>query len=982
MSLSFIQPHIIERLISGSFVPARRNQSGPLRLETLAGVSERRDTLSPLAVTKRCVRYEPYVFYNRRDSILTLVEALNTPQKKILMLGGPHGCGKTSLARGVVELMGAGREQLLWFDVNLHTDVESVIDFLLQYVTFIASALETPGRTSPASAFSIDRKSKAFPNNALGNDPLAKLEHLLNAMADVPLLLVIDNTEHLVDREFRLHAPALKEMLNYLLSFPNVKMLLMGERLPYADLAHSPDVLAEVRLSGLSEDSVCSILSQTLARHPAHQQPLADEALYTRLYRATQGFSWLVRTLLYLARHNPDALIRLDHKLQHNNDPLLLGDSVADTQDPRVVEAIGRFLYERLSLTEQRAAQLLAFPRHPMDRKTLLATTRACRLDVTEESLDSLERGFIRPMLRKTYPPQLVLAQLRQPQTERLAEVVSPWYELYRPMKKVIYDQTDEEERIRLHQQLQGFYQQERETPASQRVYAVSDRALGQEMRYHRHAARNRRVLRMQELKASSAAGSVAPAPEDFGARSYLSQYTSSLESNRRWTLDTYRRLELPHPATPPKGAASTHPALDTTYGDWPESAIQLTDEEKSLLLLDANPLPTETTLPQPDAADGASTAQASISQARNSQAPTSQVPTAQARTAAEGLQQALAGISRSASPLAGDSTADPQENALHQLLAQAVMNHDHNRMRDSLLQLARHRMGRGDFTEAETCLNKILSLELAPTPESRATVHQLLGKLYQETYRHNQAIRQFQQVIREGAQETDIGSDSLTALKAQAYLQWADIETFREQPQAAIAHLKQALALEAQLGDPANQAEIYFKLAQAHDSLRETEFALQYYQKALMLDEALGNSLACASTLANLGSIELEREDYQTAGRHFQRSLEYDRRAQNPEGQFKTLGLLALAFWGLGAWQRVEHTYRQALALAIAENRPTWKATAYLKLGDFYQFIRQQTEAAQQYYQMALESGAQELSESSQALLHKRLDALSDKFS
>ena len=222
--ITFISAAILERIEQGSFVPARQSKPAGASLDK-AG-ADRRNELSPLAVTKRCIRYEPNVFFHRQPMILALARALNEPARKIVLVGGPQGSGKTSLVRGVIELMGSRNEQLLWFDVTRHTDFEEIIQFLIQYITYVC-ALE--GEAQPAGE---DAGSKADEV-----EPLRRLEKLINQVSGMPLLLVLDNVEYIVDEALRFNSYPFKEMLNFLLAFPNIKMVLIGERLPYADMS-------------------------------------------------------------------------------------------------------------------------------------------------------------------------------------------------------------------------------------------------------------------------------------------------------------------------------------------------------------------------------------------------------------------------------------------------------------------------------------------------------------------------------------------------------------------------------------------------------------------------------------------------------------------------------------------------------------------------------------------------------------------------
>ena len=129
--LEFVSHQSIARLQDGHFV-AERQSKPDLTL------SDRRDTLSPLAVTKRSIRYEPRAFENRRPDVLEAALSLNDPMKKIILVGGDQGTGKTSLIRAVLEMMDGNRQQVLWFDVNRHTDFEEVIQFLVEYIQYLS----------------------------------------------------------------------------------------------------------------------------------------------------------------------------------------------------------------------------------------------------------------------------------------------------------------------------------------------------------------------------------------------------------------------------------------------------------------------------------------------------------------------------------------------------------------------------------------------------------------------------------------------------------------------------------------------------------------------------------------------------------------------------------------------------------------------------------------------------------------------------
>src|SRR5207253_2940217 len=108
------------------------------------------------------------------------------------------------------------------------------IQYLIQYIVYLAPNKQVVQQSGSADKFS-------------------QLDQLIRSMADMPLLLVIDNLEYLVDSSLRLNSHPFKEVLNFLLKYPNIKMILIGERLPYADLNASLSIVQEMKLAGLSE---------------------------------------------------------------------------------------------------------------------------------------------------------------------------------------------------------------------------------------------------------------------------------------------------------------------------------------------------------------------------------------------------------------------------------------------------------------------------------------------------------------------------------------------------------------------------------------------------------------------------------------------------------------------------------------------------------------------------------------------------------
>jgi tetratricopeptide (TPR) repeat protein len=925
-ALQFISAGVLQRLAEGSFVPNRRSKPGNMTL------SDRRDTISPLAVTKRCVRYEPRVFENRKSDILRMAEHLNHPDRKIILLSGDQGSGKTSLARGLIELMGGGNEQLLWFDVTRHTDFTDITDFLIQYVTYIGAALS---RTPQLTGTKLGKGGQ--PSDA---QRLEQLETLLSDVEDVPLLIVIDNVEHIVDAEFRIHSPPLKETLNFLLSFPNIKMMLLGERLPYADLSFSTGAMNEIKLAGLRQDDVSALLGRELP-----EDLPADEAnrLLFSLYQATSGSPWLTRVLGFVTHHHPQQLIRLDDLMRAR------GAGLSGPQ--AVAEGISRFLYDRLAPDQQAVMQILAFLRHPVDLGSLAAMTRFCMPHVSLDTLDSLEKSFIKPVLRKTFPPQIVLEHIRDRLHGR--KPFEPWYELYRPVRKVIYTSLPEDERARIHNLLQEFYRKEHEKPFASRQYRVRSQALLTEERHHRNAARKRRIMVSPTADAGTEALSL-PAPLE--TRSYVSRALSHSQP-----LSTAANAGLPIPVGIPQStllAGGAFPVISLPG----EPGLQLTPEEVMLLQGSGTPV-------IPSSLAGAPVGGPRVDLPWGGALPSEPALPATFPQAFEGTPT----LGKFAQAVQWrEHSTDPEEKRIQQHLAAAVLAHDQPKLLASLVDLARHRISVGFYQEAEACLLKAMEYDLTATPERQSEVYCLLGAICKETYRHNLAINHLQKALL-ALRERPAAHEAFGTI----HTHLGEIAAFRHQPTDAIRQFEGALRHYAEAGLTSQEADLHFRLAEVQDATGDKASALAHYEAALRLDKSQGNDSACAATLANLGSLHLEAARPLEALRCFSESLGYDRRVGNREGEFKTLGLIGATYLAMRQPERTETVFRQALAVALEENVALWKATMYLKLGDLARHVRQERDIALQHYRAALDAGGEELSAESKILLHARIEDL-----
>ncbi len=998
-TLHFINPAILERLQTGTFVPERRSKSGSLTL------SERRDTVSPLAVAKRCIRYDPLVFQNRTDLVIQMAEALNDPVHKMLMVTGPQGSGKTSLVRALVEMLGGGPEQLLWFDINVHADFDEITQFLIRYVTYICTARNIPasdpglGGRRPRPSGEGAPSPPTVSTAEARQDVLDTLRTHLESVADLPLLIVIDNLEYIVDPEYQIQSFAFKEILNFLLSFPNIKMLLLGERLPYGDISVDAEVVTEIKVAGLSPQASVPVLQDHLA-----EETVSGEVCQS-LVRLSGGMPWQLRSLNTLARFEI---------------PLAL---VAETAQAPGKTLLACMTEEALAQLDEAARQIvtvLCCLRHPVDVPTLRAVLAVCAPGVATEVLQQPEASLIRMFLKKLYPPQVVLRQIRTQLEHPSAETPAgrgqpnPWFEIgHRQIRKILYHRIPETERQALHTHLQAFYQQEKDTPLEERTYRIKTNALTAEAAFHAGMARKQQA---------------APAMDSsLKTKSYMYQNVNPSNTPRVVTLEDVRKVSIPDPPVGPEvlrpGKATAVPPI-SRGGEGPAPAAPLPQGES------VRPLPpvaggrprSEASPPRPpvyydpvpgDRAEdpylGAEelAEEFSVEEEASFSEASAPVPDwasvlegelvedpAQEEGGGSGAFEDSSKTGPSKTPLDKPPLGyepDEAERSLQRKLAAAVANRNKPEMLVHLIELARYRAGRGLFQNAEECLDKAKALQADATSRMLADIDSLLGHIYKETFRHGKALAH----LLKGIERTEalLNPDAtaiplretpatyqtqLTAQLAQAYQDLGEIGAHRSQWADAARHFHKAWKYYSQLPEPQRQSETCFRLAEALDHLHHTERALQYYEKALALETRPGNPASvnhgtCAAILANMGAIYLEAGRLEQAVTCLEASLGHDRQIENREGEFNTLELMATGYRKLGNWHRAEESYLQALRLAQLQGDPYWLTSAHMSLGNLFR-LKQQWPQALEHYQAALHVAPAEVSEKSKAFLSQKI--------
>lgn len=449
----YISKEVIERLRSGQFKPVRSSRSD-------YKLNDRRDKVSPLALTKRAVRYEPYVFLNRSEQILDAVESLNNDRIRSLCITGYSGVGKTAFARAVVEMMGGTPAQLLWFDASDLSDEDAVIRFMIEYLIYLCQAQQA----EPILADSLS--------------PIEHLKQLLTLTQHLPILLLVDNIDVFLNHEGKITSDALSEMFSFVLGFSNIKLMLIGNKLP--DLNLKLDQVETFEIEPLNNEAVWQWWQR-------QQKQFVELSAYdlTRL----DGLKGLPELAWAWVRVLKNPLVQPEYKqflIEQAQDSDQLELSLLEVVQASLPKGANDLL------------NLLSLVRHSLSPNTMKQLAKLCFGENIFETLSDDESILVRVLMKKAFPPQSVLmavrSKLNSPQTQDVNlednTLFEPSYELIPSVINKLQKAMDENVRLGFHRRLIGFYTEEKNKPLNERFQNTRTRYLVGEIHYHEQTAK------------------------------------------------------------------------------------------------------------------------------------------------------------------------------------------------------------------------------------------------------------------------------------------------------------------------------------------------------------------------------------------------------------------------------------------------------------------------------------------------------------
>ncbi len=917
-ALYFIQPHVLERLLSGAFV-AKRQQNKTYELK------DRRNNLSPLNVTRRAIRYEYQVFYNRKEQIVQAVQALNSTEKKIVLVSGPSGRGKTSFLRGVVEMMGGGQEQLLWFDVSRHTDYDEIVRFLLDSMTELCMAA---GNVLPFT---------------LPPNPVSALDQLLRQTRHFPILLVIDNIDFLVGPDSSLRSRELKDAFNFLLSFPNVKLILAGRQLPEADISLTAQAVENIILHPLPNTDAGQVIRELLGNHHT-------DVDFEPLLAALCGEPYLLHSFAALFRQKP--AIGFWQNLLGNADPETAKNSLAQV------------LLEQLPALEREIALLMSLVRHSLPFSAVQNIATRCNIPIAQLNAKQLDQGLMRITLKKAYPPQVVLDKLKSREKQQGQSSIEAHYQLSEQWQPFFQRQLTAGLKAKYHNALHDFYLQEKNKHVLQRQYQVRTRHLAAEAQHHQSRAKTQQLQALREETEKPKAISAPPEMMRFQADFPASAYNEEPETQAETVSPLPSTIPWPKLEEPSDHSSTANlPALNDD-----ERAMILSAPAAPITLkLDQavyQPLPmqlSETDLQK----------LADYIMQRRMELQANHV-----------VDEAFHKAPEDIASLAPDELADldlsqhhPDDAEILMRLNLAVNRHDRESMARELIHLAQARLEKNQAEQAEACLVKALSL----AKEQHHAIlmiksHGMLGHLYRMQFKHNAALKHLKELDYVAQQFGE--SPQLNDMLALAFEDLAEIYFYRNKLAEAEAMFRRCLQLKP--NDLSFKADVLFRLALALDESGKSEEAIRVYSESLEVSQMIQDNQGAAQASYNLGSLYFDLGRHENALMTLQHCLKFDERNGYPEETYRTLILLSRVTERQKNLAVASDYAIKALHLAEAISDKTLMASAYLRLG----VLMEQSEAwakAAGYYQQAQAVAGSTLSQESRNHIAQRIQSLQE---
>jgi tetratricopeptide (TPR) repeat protein len=160
------------------------------------------------------------------------------------------------------------------------------------------------------------------------------------------------------------------------------------------------------------------------------------------------------------------------------------------------------------------------------------------------------------------------------------------------------------------------------------------------------------------------------------------------------------------------------------------------------------------------------------------------------------------------------------------------------------------------------------------------------------------------------------IRESSDPAVRADALNQTGKQLHHRGDYETALGYLKQALAIQKEIGDRAGEGTTLNNLSQIYDARGDYETALGYLKQALAIAQEIGDRAGEGGTLNNLATVSYANGDYETALGYLKQALAIVQEIGERAGEGATLNNLSQIYRARGDYETALGYLKQALAI------------------------------------------------------------------
>jgi tetratricopeptide (TPR) repeat protein/tRNA A-37 threonylcarbamoyl transferase component Bud32 len=216
------------------------------------------------------------------------------------------------------------------------------------------------------------------------------------------------------------------------------------------------------------------------------------------------------------------------------------------------------------------------------------------------------------------------------------------------------------------------------------------------------------------------------------------------------------------------------------------------------------------------------------------------------------------------------------------------------------------------------------------------------LAKLYEDTNQLDKSREQYANIL--------VGDPKyLDALVAMGRVEMKSAD-----PQAALQHLTQALALTAELDADEAKGDVLQTIGIAYKTLNKPDDALRNYQQALEIRRRLGQKRGVANTLSEIAQIQQKMGKPEDALKSYQEALQLRREIGDKRGIGSSFLDLGLFYAGRSQYEEALRFYKDSLQIQRDVGNETYEAACLSNIGNVY-LAKGEYEDAITYYDRAL---------------------------